>query len=280
MSLAAGVPRIDFNLEADWLERGSPEIGVPMLRVAFPLAIRDAIASFECANGHVNRSTNPRDITSLTSKLMGNYFSHNVAVDAVPAEVPAQKWMDLCGAHEGASEAVGAALLNDSKYGHQVDGSTARLTLLRSSYDPDPLPELGHHSIRFALQPHVGEWTASDATRAGYAFNLPFNVVGATMHEGKLPARKGCVEVLTPNVMLSGMKKAEDGGALIIRLYEMEGRATTARVRLHPAIAAPDATASETDIMEQPLKSDTARLIKGVLSVRVPPFATVTVKVK
>jgi len=280
ISLAAGVPRVDFSLEVDWLERGSPELGVPMLRVAFPLALKSAVASFECANGHVTRSTNPAAIPSFTSRLLGQYFSNNAAVDPVPAEVPAQKWMDLTGVHESASEPAGAALLNDSKYGHSVNGSTARLTLLRSSYDPDPLPELGHHTIRFALQPHVGEWSAAQATRAGYAFNLPFNVAGTGMQKGMLPARKGCAEVLTPNVMLSGMKKAEDGGALIIRLYETEGQAATARVKLDPCLVAPDAAAMETDILERPLKTTSARMVRGTLSVKVPPFGTVTVKVR
>ena len=59
------------------------------------------------------------------------------------------------------------------------------------------------HTIRFALQPHIGAWTASDATRAGYAFNLPFNVVGTGTQQGTLPASKGFMEILTPNVMLA-----------------------------------------------------------------------------
>jgi alpha-mannosidase len=155
-----------------------------------------------------------------------------------------------------------------------------RLTLLRSSYDPDPLPELGHHTIRFALRPHVGEWSCSEATRAGYAFNLPFSAVGTTMQEGKRPAKQGFVEVLTPNVMLSGLKKAENGGGLVVRLYEMEGQATTARVRIDSVLAGPEATAAETDVLEQPLKSDTARFVRGVLSVRIPAFGTTTVRIK
>jgi alpha-mannosidase len=280
ISLARSVPRVDFNLEVDWLERGSPELGVPMLRVAFPLALTDTAAAFECANGYVTRSTNPKDITSFTSKLMGNYFSHNVAVDAVPGEVPAQKWVDLIGAHPGATEPVGAALLNDAKYGHHVDGNVVRLTLLRSSYDPDPLPELGHHTIRFALQPHTGAWTASDATRAGYAFNLPFNAVGTGMQKGKFPARKGCAEILTPNICLSGMKKAEDGGALIVRLYEMDGKDTTARIKLDACLVAPETAAVETDIMERRLKTSTAKMARGTLSVKVPAFGMVTVKLR
>jgi alpha-mannosidase len=279
ISLAAGVPRVDFTLEVNWLERGSPQRGVPMLRVAFPLAVTDGIATFECPNGHVARSTNPRDLASYTSWLGGLYWPASEAVDVRPGDVPAQKWADLTGKHAATAEPVGVAVLNDTKYGYNVDGNTMRLTLLRSSYDPDPLPELGAHTIRFAVQPHVGAWTPSDATRAGYAFNFPFNVVGTDVHEGSLPASAGYAEVLTPNVMLSGMKKAEDGDGLIVRLYEMEGRAITARVRLGAALCAPGAAAIETDLVEQPLATNTASLADGVLSVDVPAFGLVTAQV-
>jgi alpha-mannosidase len=228
-------------------------------------------------------------------------------VDRVPGEVPAQKWMDLTGKHfvgvgpasvpvmtggdagptatgtearPTTDQPVGASLLNDSKYGHNLNGSTMALTLLRSSYDPDPLPELGHHTIRFALVPHVGDWTASDSTRAGYEFNLPFNAVGTGMQEGKLPAKKTFGEILTPNVMLSGMKKAEDSSAVIVRLYEMEGRATTARMKLDEALVPATAQAVETDILEQPLAKNTAKFEKGTLSVKIAPFSMVTVRLK
>ena len=119
----------------------------------------------------------------------------------------------------------------------------------------------------------------TDRQVAAY-LHLDVREVAKLASRGKLPARKGCVEVLTPNVMLSGMKKAEDGGALIVRLYEMEGRATTARVKFDECLAAPDAAAVETDVMERPLKTNTAKMAKGTLSVKVLPFSMATVRVR
>ena len=278
ISVATGVPRVDFQLDANWLERGSPEIGVPMLRVHFPLAVEKGVARFECANGHVERTTDPRKLTSFTRQLLGHYFDRQQPVDHHPGDVPAQKWMDLTGSHPACQEPVGATLTNDSKYGHFANGNDIGLTLLRSSYDPDPLPELGQHTIRFALVPHVGEWSVSRSTRAGYEFNQPLNVVPTTVQEGELPLKKNFGEVLTPNVMLGGFKKAEEGSAVVVRLYEMEGRDTTARVKFDPALIPATAKAVETDVLERPVKSDTARFVRGVLSVRVPAFGTVSVK--
>jgi len=276
ITLAAGVPRIDFSLEMDWLERGSPEIGVPSMKVAFPLAISEGTATYEAPNGSVQRSTNPRDFAYTTVDIN---WCNNWKLDAFSGEVPAQKWGDLTGRHAGSTEPVGATLLNDTKYGYSTKDNVMRLTLVRSSYDPDPLPELGKHVIRFALQPHIGAWAASDATRAGMAFNFPLNIVGTTQQHGTLPARKGFAELLTPNVMLSGMKKAEDSDALIVRLYEMDGKATTAQMQLDATLAAPNAPVIQTDIMEVPLTENTARMKDGILSVEIPAYGFVTVKI-
>lgn len=277
ISLATGVPRVDFALEADWLERGDPESGVPSLKVVFPLALQEGKATFECPNGYVERPTDPRQLTTYTWKWSP---PQGIAVPEGPPDVPAQKWVDLTGKHPSTSEPVGVTLLNDSKYGHSVRGSTLCLSLLRSSYDPDPLPELGHHSIRFALRPHIGEWTPAHSARAGFDFNLPFNVVSTTTQKGTLPPRKGFVQILTSNVMLSGMKKAEDSDALVLRLYEVEGKPTRAQVQLDEILASPKASAVETDLLEQPLSQNTAKLEGGILSVDIPAFGTVTVLIR
>ncbi|HEY3340992.1 MAG TPA: glycoside hydrolase family 38 C-terminal domain-containing protein, partial [Anaerolineae bacterium] len=278
ISLTAGVPRVDFTLEANWLERGSQEVGVPMLRVAFPLALTDGVATFECPNGHVARSTEPGTLASYTSWLGGAYWPASEAVDPTPGDVPAQKWADLSGQYAD-KRACGATILNDTKYAYNVNGDTVRLTLLRSSYDPDPLPELGTHVIRFAIQPHDGTWTPADSTRAGYEFNNPFDVVGTDDHVGTLPTNAGYAEVLTSNVILSGLKKAEDSDSVIVRLYEANGQATTAQVRLSDALCAADAPVVETDLVEQPLLHNSAHLQDGVLSVELPAFGLATVKI-
>jgi alpha-mannosidase len=279
IALAAGVPRVDFTLEADWWERGTRESGVPMLKVAFALAADGKVATFECANGSVTRPCDTREVRSYTRDLAGFYWPHNVPMDPAPGEVPMQRWMDLSGKVAGVTRPAGVTLVNDCKYGCSIADNVVRLTLLRSSSDPDPAPEMGRHVIRWALRPHVGKWSASDATREGAGFNLPFNVVGTTRQQGRLPASKSFAEILTPNVMLSALKKAEDSDAVVVRLYEMEGRATTARLRLDKTICPAGACAVETDTLEQPLARSSARMRRGVLSVRVPAFGVVTVKI-
>jgi len=247
IALASGSRQVEFLLDVNWLERGEPETGVPTLRACFPLAVENPQAHFEIPCGLIQR---PAD----------------------GEEVPALTWADLSG------DSGGATLVNDSKYGHSVSEDEIRLTLLRSSYDPDPLPELGRHQIRYALVPHTGPFDPIGATRAGYAFNHPPIPVGTTVHEGDLPPEASAMEVLTPNVVLSGLKQAEDDGAVIVRLYELEGKQTEAKVRISPFLADPDSEAVETDLLERPLAQNSARMEGDVLTVSIPPFGISTVK--
>lgn len=174
---------------------------------------------------------------------------------------------------------MGATLVNDCKYGHRLSDNEIRLTLLRSSYDPDPLPELGRHEIRYALTPGTDGPCPGAAHRLGFAFNHPCVSVGTTAHGGELPAEASLVEVVTHNAMLSGLKQAEDSEALIVRLFETAGRDTQVEVRLHPALVAPDSAAVETDLLERPLAESTARMEGEVLKVQIPGHGIATVRV-
>ncbi|MGC9318003.1 MAG: alpha-mannosidase [Armatimonadota bacterium] len=255
IGLASGSRQIDFALDVNWLERGDPQTGVPVLRTSFPLAIRKGRATFAIPCGSIER-------------------------EADGEEAPALTWADLTGRSTAADgETAGATLANDCKYGHQLSEDTMRLTLLRSSYDPDPLPELGRHHVRYALRPHVGPLEVAEAIRTGYALNHPCIPVGTTAHEGELPAEAGAIEVLSPNVMLCGFKLAEDSDALVMRLYEFEGEATEARIRLSHRLADSGAPAVETDLLEQPLEESTAKMNGDVLSVMVPAHGIATVRI-
>ncbi|BCW97497.1 MAG: alpha-mannosidase [Armatimonadota bacterium] len=251
IGLAEDSRQVEFTLDVNWLEMGSHETGIPQLRVSFPVNVSNPRARYEVPFGSIERPVGPQ-------------------------EVPALKWADISG--ENGGQQAGITLLNADKYGHRADGNVLRLTLLRSSYMPDPLPEMGQHIIRWAVQPHLGDCSISDATRAGWAYNAPFSVASTDAHTGEEPAAQGFIRCETDNVMLASVKKAEDSDALILRLYEMEGRAVRAAVRLSRVVPE-NAPAVETDILEQPLEKSTASYAGGLLEVDVPAYGVVTVKV-
>ena len=254
-TLAAGQPRLGIDLEIDWLQRGSPEIGTPSLRLRVPLALKGAVGLYEIPFGSIERALDGGE------------------------EVPALRWADVTGRTAG-GKVAGCALLNDCKYGHSLRGSTLALTLIRSSYEPDPLPEIGTHRVGVALVPHAGRLSAAELVRHGAAFNQPVRAVATDVHEGALPPTGAAVRQVRPaGVVLAGMKKAEDDAAVVFRLCETAGRAANAGVVLDPDLFGRIAEAVEVDLLERPLPASTARARPDRFGVQVPAHGIASVKV-
>jgi len=252
-SLTAGSRQLDAAVEADWLERGSREIGTPTLRLVVPLALTAARGRYEIPFGSIERGLDGGE------------------------EVPALRWADVTGRAKGGKRA-GCALLNDSKYGHSLNGSTLALTLIRSSYEPDPLPELGRHEVRVALLPHAGAMPVADLVRAGAGLNQPVRVVAGDAHEGRLSPAAGAVDVRPAGVVLAAVKKAEDDDALIFRLYETAGRDANATVVLDRALFGKVAAAGEVDLLERPAGDGSAGRRADRFTVQVPARGIASVK--
>jgi len=232
ISLAHHSPRLDFATTIDWQERHI------LLKVAFPVDVLSPVASYEIPWGNVQRPTH-----------------RNTSWDWARFESCAQKWVDLS---EGGR---GVSLLNDCKYGHdiQAEGSSAvlRLTLLRSPTDPDPAADLGEHHFVYSLLPHEGGWDEGTVGQA-YALNDPLIVQPVTAgaceprpageeavnRQGEPPA---LVASSAPNVVVETIKQAEDGQGLIIRLYESQRK----RGRFTLTVAFGLAEAWRTNLLEE-----------------------------
>ena len=221
----------------------------------FPLPLTGVRARYEIPYGSIERPHRPGE------------------------QVPAVRWADGSGKLSGGKKAAGLTLLNDCIYGHSLDNSTLRLTLLRSSYNPDPLPDLGQHTIRLGLVPHGGA-AASPAWRGWAAFSQPLQVVGTDIHKGKLPASLRGVERVRPdNVLISAIKKSEDDDGLIVRIYETDGIDADATVNLEPRLWGKVVSAVETDLLERPVAKSTAKVARNGFHVRLPGHGIGTVKV-
>jgi alpha-mannosidase len=192
-----GLPRIDFTTDVDWWEDRT------MLKVAFPLAVHDSIATYEIPYGTIRRSTQERDSWEKARR-----------------EVPALRWADV------STGGYGVSLLNDSKYGYDIKGNVVRLSLLRSPKWPDPTADRGKQSIAYALYPHPGDWREARTVRRGYEYNTPLCAVVTDAHPGDPGIAQGMLGELPSNIILTTLKKAEDSDAWVVQWYEAEGRDT------------------------------------------------------
>jgi alpha-mannosidase len=72
-------------------------------------------------------------------------------------------------------------------------------------------------------------------------------------------------------VSVSTLKIAEDGNGLIVRLYESDGAARVAEVKLDSALLGAVRAVTEVDLMERPLDTCTAELVDdATVRVQIP----------
>lgn len=192
MTVRAGSRRVDFKTAVEWRESHK------LLKVSFPVNVRNEDALQEIQFGHVKRPTH-------ASKP---YDFHRF-------EVCNHKWTAL------AEEGRGAAVLNDCKYGVSVEGSNIALTLLRSPLAPDMNADKGHQEFSYSFLVWDGPFKDSGLVREGYELNVPVSVA-----EGFAETRS-LFTVDAPGVVIETVKPAEDGsGDIVVRLYESLRTAT------------------------------------------------------
>lgn len=199
--LYVGLRRIDVDSWVDWCERGGKDVDAPMLRAMFKPNLGPSRATFEVAYAGLERN-------------------------ATGDEVPALRWADISDGEYGLS------LLNDAKYGHSAQGTTLCLTLLRSSYEPDNVPDVGEHCFRYALYPHAGDWRVAATDRRGAEFNQGLVPAVTEGHAGAIRPGESMLTCEPANVMITALKAAEDDPkALVVRLVEMHGEPAEAVIR-------------------------------------------------
>lgn len=241
-ALHAGEAMVRLTLEIDWFERGDAATGVPNLRLAVPTALRDAVARYEIPFGALDRQTVP------------------------DREVPALRWAKVSGRCGRRNAAL--VLFNDCKHGHALDGATLRLSLIRSSYDPDPLPEIDHHTVRLALLTSSAAVSDAALAAAAAAHEQPLLAIGTGVHGGALPPEAALLRVEGADIDLCGLKGAESGDGIVVRLATTSAAPAAARLACAKALGAVK-EALPLDLMERPAGT-AVKAARGAVAVTVP----------
>ena len=270
-------PRIDYDMEVHWLETGTDTTDSPMLRALFPLNIKDpgfyCQVPFDVVERPIDGKINGKDAPPYKKSQTDIYGVTPENNDG--QEVPAQKWVDVTDGN------VGIALLNKTKYGHSIHNGDLRLTLMRAAGNPDIYPNLGKFNISYSLFPHEGDWK-NGVWAEGDNFNVPVYAaeppsLALVKAHATRPEEASFFAVDVPGVVLSGMKQAEDGKELIVRLAEVEGKEKTVTLTLPLAVDA----ARRLNLIEFPLANVAKATIKDkTVSVRIKAHEIVTLGIK
>ncbi len=170
--------RIDFNSYVDWKEH---EV---LLKTSFQIDLNATEATYEIQYGNVKRPTHS-----------------NTSWDEARFEVCGQKWADLS---EGD---FGVSLLNNCKYGHDIQDGDMRLTLLKSGTHPWTETDQEEHFFTYSIYPHRGTWKEADTVQKAYELNQPLYTKVCEKHKGILDDALGLVKVNKDNIMIEVIKK-------------------------------------------------------------------------
>jgi alpha-mannosidase len=239
LSLTYNSPRLDITTDIDWRERHT------LLKVAFPVNILSPVATFEIQWGQVQRPTH-----------------RNTSWDWARFETCAQKWVDL------SESDYGVSLLNDCKYGHDVQAGTMRLSLLRSPTAPDPEADQGRHTFTYSLLPHAGA-VGETTVAAAYTLNDPLLAVRG---KGDAQSALSLFSVDRPNVVIETVKRAENGSGIVVRLYESQRQRGSVTLQTGFDLG----RAERTNLLETPRETLTCQGNRVAFDIK--PFEIVTLK--
>ena len=245
ITVYAGMNRVDIANDIDWHERHI------LLKAAFPLVASSDNATYEIPYGTIQRPT-----------------TRNNSWESAKFEVPAMRWADLGDGKHGFS------LINESKYGYDTKGNVVRISLLRSPTSPDPEADQGEHHFSYSLYPHAGDWKQALTVRRGYEFNYKLQAQQVMSHEGTMGPEHSFAAVDAKNVVLTAMKKTEDGVGLLLRFYEWGGNSGNVQLSVPPNAG----SAILTNLMEEPSGSPLP-ITGNKVTVPVHPFEIVSVRV-
>ncbi|MEN4041459.1 MAG: glycoside hydrolase family 38 C-terminal domain-containing protein [Anaerolineaceae bacterium] len=190
------------------------------LCVNFPSGIRTDFADVESAFAVEHRSIRWTD-TGDNQEL---FYSFQ----------PMQNFVDL---NDGE---VGLAILNKGLREYEVKDDTGRtiaITLLRThraymTANTDMTPEefdrytglhsFGVHEYSYALYPHKHNWENGGVMQEAYRFKVDVKAIQGVTLDGELPGTHSFFTVDPPEkVMLSALKRAENGQGLVLRLWNI-----------------------------------------------------------
>ena len=209
--LYAGSRTLEARCTLDWHEH------MKMLKLSFPVRVQEPRSTYELAFGHIELKTDG-------------------------AENPGQRWIDLTGKRAGKD--YGLAVINNAKYGYSVLNNDMRVSIARGAVyahdlgtklKPDGTyiwQDQGIQTFRMWLVPHAGPWQAAGIPRLTEEYTAPVPVLYQGIHPGSKPQSGSFLSVDVKNVVVTALKKAEEGDDLILRCYETDGRPTTATLRL------------------------------------------------
>ncbi len=208
ITLEAESETLIFDTTVDWHEREK------VLKAEFPLDIRSRFATCEIAHGALERPT----------------YANN-SYEKAMFEVCAHKWADL------SQSDMGVSIINDCKYGYDIDRDIMRITLMRAPILPDATADKGISTFRYGIYAHENRWDSADTVKEAFRENIPLKAVFCEKGSSAV-GECSFITLSDEKVMIDAVKEAQDENGIIIRVYETSAHSGDVKMTLPVKISA------------------------------------------
>ncbi len=208
VTLTSGIKRVDIRTVFDNKAKDH------RLRVLFPTGLPATVAHAEGAFDVIERSIAVPPCKDWREPM--------------PTTHPQKTFVDVSGG------GIGLTLINKGQPEYEVKDDEARtiaLTLLRAVGNGVRAPEQqvdgqmpGEYTFDYALYPHAGDWEEAESYRQAHGFSTPLIVGQADVSDGELPMEMSFLDTGDPRFVLSAVKKAEAGDAIVVRGFNISSK--------------------------------------------------------
>jgi len=244
LHLYHALDRIDLELELlDWDGQKERE-----LRVVFPINLDKARITYEVPFGKVELGQDELDFSLLPADPLRTWF------EQVPYGAKhelryreATNWIDASDAHYlghgclSASDTTVHLFADDTD--HPISQPLLQHVLLcsRKSQAWNPLnwfTQKGTHRYRVSVMPHGANWRTRYREAIGFNYPLAaFLTQEGTPTNGTGGASGSFLQLEPANLVITALKKSEEGEQVVLRFYEAEGFGCEAHLRFSKPIA-------------------------------------------
>lgn len=244
LHLYHAIDRIDLELQIlDWDGQKERE-----LRVVFPVNLDAARITYEVPFGKVELGQDELDFSLLPADPLRTWF------EQVPYGAKRElryreaiNWIDASDEHYlghgclSASDTTVHLFADDTD--HPISQTLLQHVLLctRKSQAWNPLnwfTQEGTHRYRVSLMPHAANWRKRYQEAIGFNYPLAaFPKQKGRPANGTAGASGSFLELQPANLVITALKKSEDGEQIALRFYEAEGFGCEAHIRFSKPIA-------------------------------------------
>jgi hypothetical protein len=248
-----GSPRLDVTMRLDNVAKDH------WLRVNFPTHLN---AKFSTADTHFDVISRPVELPDSTGWVEEAFGTHPLQTFA-------------CLESDGEAFAILPQGLFEFE-AHEDDVSTLSLTLLRAcriklAVSEEKMTELpdegiqcpGKQVFRYALVAAEGDWKANVLLRQADEAAHPVRAIMTGRGKGSLPGEHSLFCISNSAVHVSAVKQAEDGGGLVIRLFNPTDEPQEVPVAFGKVIAQAERCGMDESVLE-PLSVDGTNVLVSV----------------